>query len=106
MLLLGGPVRVAPYRTFGTPELAEVVAEALEGRTATILANHGTVCHGVDIAGAMRATELLEWAANLYLDASRVGAPRALDAGEQQAVIDAAVARSYGSTKAAEEAGG
>src|SRR6266540_797025 len=34
MLLLGGPVRVARYETFGTPELAESVLEALEGRAA------------------------------------------------------------------------
>src|SRR4051794_30453514 len=31
MLLLGGPVRVARYETFGTPELAAAVLEALEG---------------------------------------------------------------------------
>src|SRR5690242_1999906 len=39
MLLLGGTVRVAPYRTFGTPELAEAVLDALEGRTAALMAN-------------------------------------------------------------------
>src|SRR5829696_7446025 len=33
MLMLGGSVRVAPYATFGTPELAESVLEALEGKT-------------------------------------------------------------------------
>src|SRR5687767_15004175 len=34
LLALGGDVKVAPYRTFGTPELAEAVLDALEGRTA------------------------------------------------------------------------
>src|SRR5215203_2832363 len=32
MLALGGAVRVAPYRTFGTAELAEAVLDALDGR--------------------------------------------------------------------------
>src|SRR3954454_10689745 len=47
MLLLGGPVRIAPYATFGTPELAASAVEALEGRTAALLANHGTIAFGV-----------------------------------------------------------
>jgi L-fuculose-phosphate aldolase len=29
---LGGELRIAPYDTFGTPELAEVVLSALEGK--------------------------------------------------------------------------
>ena len=43
MLLLGGTVPVAPYRTFGTPELAESVLDALEGHTAALMANHGAI---------------------------------------------------------------
>jgi L-fuculose-phosphate aldolase len=65
MLLLGGAVRVAPYETFGTPELARAVVDALEDRTAALMSNHGAVTHGVDVAAAVRATELLEWAANV-----------------------------------------
>src|SRR6476469_5204421 len=45
MLLLGGSVRIAPYATFGTPELAESVVRALEGRTAALMANHGAIAH-------------------------------------------------------------
>ena len=76
MLLLGGTVRVAPYLTFGTPELADAVLDALDGRTAALMANHGTVAHGADVAGALRATEVLEWAATLWWRASAVGTPR------------------------------
>ena len=53
MLLLGGPVRVAPYATFGTPELAAAVLDALEGRTAALMANHGAITYGADLAGAL-----------------------------------------------------
>ena len=102
MLLLGGSVRVAPYETFGTPELAASVLDALEGRTAALMANHGTLCFGADVAGAVRATELLEWAATLWWRASALGEPRVLDEAQQQAVIEVAMQRRYGSTKPVE----
>lgn len=101
MLLLGGAVRVAPYETFGTPELAAAAVAGLEGRSAVLLANHGTVCHGADLTAAMRATALLEWAATLFMRASALGDPRVLDADQQRAVVEVAMARSYGKTKRA-----
>jgi L-fuculose-phosphate aldolase len=103
MLLLGGPVPTAPYATFGTPELAGVVAEALDGRTAALMANHGAIAHGADLAGAVRATELLEWCCTLYWRARQLGQPRVLDEEERAAVVAAAVARSYGSPRPAGE---
>lgn len=96
MLLLGGAVRVAPYRTFGTAALAEAALEALDGRTAAILANHGTVAHGADVAGAVRATELLEWASTLYWRAAQLGAPRTLGDDDVAAVVAAVSERGYG----------
>ncbi len=101
MLLLGGAVRVAPYATFGTPELAAAAVAALEGRNAALLANHGTITKGADLAFAVRATELLEWSAELYLRAATLGEPRVLSEAQQRATIEAAVARSYGATQAA-----
>jgi L-fuculose-phosphate aldolase len=92
---------VAPYETFGTPELARAVGEALEGRTAALMSNHGTVAHGADVDSAVRATELLEWAANVYWHACALGVPRVLDSDQLQAVVEAATARRYGSMKAA-----
>ena len=53
MLALGGSVPVAPYRTFGTPELAETVVDALEGRTAALMANHGAITYGHDLDAAV-----------------------------------------------------
>jgi L-fuculose-phosphate aldolase len=96
MLLLGGAVRVAPYRTFGTPELAESVLDALDGRAAAIMANHGTVTYGADVPGAVRATELLEWASTVYWRAAQIGAPRALTDEDAAAVVAAVTQRGYG----------
>jgi L-fuculose-phosphate aldolase len=104
MLLLGGAVRVAPYATFGTPELARAVVEALDGRTAALMANHGAVTHGADVAAAVRATELLEWAATVYWNAHAIGTPRVLDEAQQRAVVEAAVGRGYGRVQPAEQA--
>src|SRR5881275_2530660 len=61
MLLLGGPVRVARYATFGTEALAESVLEALEGHTAALMSNHGAISYGGDIAAAVEHSLLLEW---------------------------------------------
>src|SRR6476619_2543033 len=54
MLALGGSVRIAPYATFGTDELAASVLDALDGSTAALMANHGTVTLGADVRGALR----------------------------------------------------
>jgi L-fuculose-phosphate aldolase len=96
MLALGGAVRVAPYATFGTPELAELTLEALEGRSAALMANHGAIAYGPDLDLAMQQSELLEWACELYWRAAAVGTPRTLDAAQQLEFIEALSRRGYG----------
>ncbi|MEA2450065.1 MAG: L-fuculose-phosphate aldolase [Thermoleophilaceae bacterium] len=102
MLLLGGPVRVAPYRTFGTPELADVVLDALDGRTAALMANHGALNFAPSMDTALDAALLLEWACEVYWRAAQLGEPHALGEDERRAVVEAAAARSYGTTRKAE----
>ena len=102
MLLLGGSVRVAPYATFGTPELAESVANALDGRTAALMANHGAIAYAADADQAVELSLLLEWACAVYWHAAAIGTPRTLDEGQQGAVIAAALERGYGTTKPVE----
>jgi L-fuculose-phosphate aldolase len=98
MLLLGGPVRVAPYRTFGTPELAEVTLDAMEGRTAALMANHGATVFAHDLDHAVENALLLEWACSVYWRAAAIGEPRTLDENRLRAVVEAAVQRNYGMT--------
>jgi L-fuculose-phosphate aldolase len=95
-LLLGGAVRVAPYATFGTPELAAAVRAALEGRQAALMANHGSVALGASLAAAVENALLLEWLATLHHRASALGTPRVLSQAEQDDVIHQALARNYG----------
>src|SRR5207344_2204790 len=75
MLALGGSVRVAPYATFGTPELAALVVEAL------------------DLA------RLLEWSCTVYWRAAALGTPRTLTDEDLQAVMAAVLERGYGAVR-------
>jgi len=101
MLLLGGSVRVAPFAVFGSPELAEHVLAALEGKSAALMANHGAVAHGSSLEKAVENALLLEWACDVYARAATLGTPRALSEEQQLAVITAALNTGYGSTRAA-----
>ncbi|MCX3290932.1 class II aldolase/adducin family protein [Streptomyces sp. NEAU-H22] len=69
---LGGPVRVAPYATYGTDALAENMLRALADRSGCLLRNHGTVTHGATLAQAYDRTAQLEWMCRLWLTASSV----------------------------------
>ena len=89
LLTLGGAIRVAPYATFGTAELAGSVVAALQGRTAALLGGHGAVAFGADVAAATAATQLLEWACGVYVHACACGTPRVLNEDEQTAVAEA-----------------
>lgn len=95
-LLLGGAIRVAPYATFGSPELADHVRAALEGRSAALMANHGSVALGATLDKAVENALLLEWLCTLHRDALAFGTPRTLTAQQQEDVVLAAIARSYG----------
>jgi L-fuculose-phosphate aldolase len=97
-LLLGGAIRVAPYATFGTPELAAFVREALADRQAALMGNHGSVAIGASLEAAVQHALLLEWLATLHHRASALGTPRTLTSEEQEDVVRAAISRGYGTT--------
>lgn len=107
-ILLGGTVRVAPYATFGTNELADHVTRALDGRTAALMANHGAVNHADSLEKAVEGAVLLEWCCRLFhlatsLAGSLPGATaRVLDEQAQHDVVAAALERGYGTTHPAE----
>jgi L-fuculose-phosphate aldolase len=71
-------VRCAPYVTFGTPALAAHAAEAIRGRSACLLANHGMIVSAATAAKALTAAVLLETLCRQYLLALAAGTPRLL----------------------------
>ena len=92
--MFGGTVRVAPYATYGTDELASNAVQALRGRTACLLGSHGAVTIGPDLKTACDRGLYLEWVCDVYLRAAAAGTPRLLPPDEIEAV--AAKLTSYG----------
>lgn len=103
---LGGPIRVAPYATYGSPELAANVVAALEGRSAALMQNHGSVAYGGSLAEAVERLELLEWLAELYTRCLAVGDPRILGEAELLDVVRVARESGYGTTRRATPSAG
>ncbi|HEX3826470.1 MAG TPA: class II aldolase/adducin family protein [Sporichthyaceae bacterium] len=81
----GAAVRVVPYAPFGSTALAQGAAEALLDSSAALLANHGAVTTGSDLAAAVEAALTLEWLCDVYLRAAAVGSPRLLNADQMAA---------------------
>ena len=98
-LVLGGSPRTAPYATFGSQELADNVMQALNGRNAAMMQNHGSVAYGSTMDQAVERLELLEWLAELYWRASSMGTPHVLTDKDFEAIITAAMSRGYGAIK-------
>lgn len=93
---LGGPVRVAPYATYGTDELAENMLRALADRSGCLLQNHGTITHGTSLDQAYDRTAQLEWMCRLWLTATSVpGLSPSLLSEEQLAEVQQQL-RGYG----------
>ncbi len=83
--------------------MADNVVEALEGRNAAMMQNHGSVAYGSTMEQAVERLELLEWLAELYWRASSMGTPRVLTDKDFEAIIMAAIEKGYGSIKKVEE---
>ncbi len=81
----GDDVRCTPYVTFGTPELGRLAVEALSGRTACLLGNHGMICHAPSLAGALSNAIRLEALVRQYLLACSAGEPKLLSAEAMRA---------------------
>lgn len=93
MAAFGGmDVRCARYATYGTKELSEHAIEALKDRNACLLANHGMIVVGPNLAKAMWLAVELETIAKQYWHSLLIGGPVLLGEAE---IAD--TARSFGS---------
>ena len=82
----GADIRCGRYATFGTQELSNAVLEAMQGRTACLLANHGIVAVGPTVESALELAEKVEALARMYWQALQVGEPVLLDEVEMARV--------------------
>lgn len=91
----GGPtIRCADYATFGTQALSDAVLVALEGRHACLLANHGMIATGGDLARALWLAVEVETLCRQYAAALQIGEPMLLPDEEVARVAEAF--RDYG----------
>lgn len=85
----GGPtIRCAPYHTFGTDELSRAAVEALEGRSACLLANHGLIACGPTLRRALWLAGEVETLARQYALSLQIGKPVVLPDAEIARVIE------------------
>jgi len=85
----GDDVRCAGYATFGTAELSHAVLEAMQDRTACLMANHGMLACGRDLAQAMWRAVELEAVARQYQLALAAGGAVLLSRDEMRAAARA-----------------
>ena len=78
----GDSIRCAPYATFGTEELSVNAVEALKDRKACLLAHHGMIALGGDLAGAMWLAVEVETLARQYVNCLQLGEPTLLSSEE------------------------
>lgn len=71
----GDDVRCADYATYGTPELAVNSFNAMSGRRAVLLANHGLLAGGMHLDHAFNIAEEIEFCAELYYKTKSIGEP-------------------------------
>lgn len=84
----GASIDVAPYRTFGTPELAQVAAAALRERNACLLSHHGVLAVGPNLDKALTLAAEVENLARQYVIVCSLGTPKLIDKEEMARVIE------------------
>lgn len=84
----GDTIRCARYATFGTKELSQNALKALDGRRACLLANHGVIAAGTDLAAARRLAEEVEAICEQLWRALQMGKPVLLPKAEMARVIE------------------
>lgn len=92
----GTTIRCARYATFGTQALSDAALEALEGRLACLLGQHGQISLGKTPAAALALAIEVETLSRLYVQALTLGDPPILSDEEMVRVIQQMRNMSYG----------
>lgn len=84
----GTDIRCAPYQTFGTQALSDAALTALAGRRACLLAHHGILALGADLAAALKLAGEVESLAAQYCAALALGSVGLLEEAEMRRVLE------------------
>jgi L-fuculose-phosphate aldolase len=96
----GSDIRCAAYHTFGSQGLSDAAVAALVDRRACLLANHGLIALGPDVASALALAAEVENLAAQYCAALSIGGVQILDDAQMQQVLEKF--RTYGRQDAAD----
>ncbi|MGH9055496.1 MAG: L-fuculose-phosphate aldolase [Acidimicrobiales bacterium] len=77
-VFIGGDVRCSWYAASGSADVGKSAVDALQGRGAALLANHGLVAVAPNPAAALRITALVERSAQIVWGARSLGQPHPL----------------------------
>ncbi|ACG78518.1 class II aldolase/adducin, N-terminal [Phenylobacterium zucineum HLK1] len=83
----GASVPVAPYATFGSEALADAVVEALDGRNAALMANHGQIAVAPSLGHALLIAEEIEEQAAVYWGCLAIGGPKLLSEAQMEEIM-------------------
>lgn len=92
----GTTLRCARYATYGTQGLSDAAIEALEGRKACLLGQHGQIALGKTLDAALWMAIEVETLARMYQQALVLGEPPVLPDDEMERVIAQMTRMSYG----------
>ena len=84
----GVDVRCAKYATYGTVALAKNAFEAMKDRKAVLLANHGLLAGGANLAEAFAVTDIIEFCCELYYRTKCIGEPVLLPNDEMELMLE------------------
>ncbi len=74
----GDSIRCTPYSVFGEQELSDHALEALQGRKACLLGNHGMIALGKDLEDALAVAVEVEFLCEIYWRTLQIGEPHIL----------------------------
>jgi L-fuculose-phosphate aldolase len=92
----GSDIRCSGYATYGTQELSDLVVQALEGRSAALMGNHGLIVIAPSLQRALALTIEAETLAKMYWRAVQLGEPHILPDEEIARVREKFAAYGYG----------
>jgi len=92
----GTTIRCSRYATFGTQALSDAALEALEGRLACLLGQHGQISLGKTLDAALWLAVEVETLSRMYVQALALGEPPVLPDEEMERVIAQMKRMSYG----------
>lgn len=84
----GKTIRCSPYATFGTQQLSDYALQALEGRKACLLGNHGLIVVGETLKRALALTVEVESLCEQYWRTLQVGGANLLPDEEMDVVLE------------------